>query len=127
MHRFIDWVNSDDGSEAVIKAGIAHLWFVSIHPFDDGNVRIIRSITDMLLARSENSSKRFYSMSNEMRIHQKEYHEALEMTQKGEGDISEWLAWFLDCFGMALSSTRGEHYHLPWPRHVSGRVSEISS
>ena len=105
MHRFIGWVNSDDNIDAVVKAAIAHLWFVSIHPFDDGNGRITRAITDMLLARSEHSAKRFYSMSNEMKIQQKEYYNVLEKTQKGDGDITEWLLWFLDCFDNALSST----------------------
>ena len=105
MHRFIDWVNTDNGIDPVLKAGIAHLWFVSIHPFDDGNGRITRAITDMLLARSEHSAKRFYSMSNEMKILQKEYYDVLEKTQKGDGDITAWLLWFLDCFDRALSST----------------------
>ena len=82
MHRFIDWVNTDTGTDPVLKAGIAHLWFVSIHPFDDGNGRITRAITDMLLARSDHSSKRFYSMSNEMMILQKEYYEAVEAPEK---------------------------------------------
>ena len=76
-----------------------------MHPFDDGNGRITRAITDMLLARSEHSAKRFYSMSNEMKILQKEYYDVLEKTQKGDGDITAWLLWFLDCFDRALSST----------------------
>ena len=105
MHRFIDWVNAHDNTDPVLRAGIAHLWFVSIHPFDDGNGRITRAITDMLLARSEHSGKRFYSMSNEMKILQKEYYDVLEKTQKGDGDITAWLLWFLDCFDRALSST----------------------
>lgn len=74
MHMFISWVNTENEMDPVIKAGIAHLWFVSIHPFDDGNGRLTRAITDMLLARSEHSSKRFYSMSNEMKIMQKDYY-----------------------------------------------------
>ena len=105
MHRFIDWVNAHDHTDPVLRAAIAHLWFVSIHPFDNGNGRITRAITDMLLARSEHSSKRFYSMSNEMKILQKEYYEVLEKTQKGDGDITAWLLWFLECFDRALSST----------------------
>ncbi len=105
MHRFLNWVNTDDRTDPVVKAGIAHLWFVAIHPMDDGNGRITRAITDMLLARSEHSSKRFYSMSNEMKILQEEYYDVLEKTQKGDGDITAWLLWFLDCFDRALSST----------------------
>ena len=105
MRRFIGWVNGDDGTDSVVRAGIAHLWFVSIHPFDDGNGRIARAITDMLLARSEGTSKRFYSMSNEIKLLQKDYYDVLERTQKGDGDITEWLLWFLGCFDKALSST----------------------
>ena len=106
MCRFMEWINKDDDTDAVIKAAIAHLWFVSIHPFDDGNGRITRAITDMLLARSEHSSKRFYSMSNEIKVLQNEYYDVLEKTQKGDGDITAWLLWFLDCFDRALSSTQ---------------------
>lgn len=105
MKRFIQWVNQDTTTDGVIKAAIAHLWFVSIHPFDDGNGRITRAITDMLLAQSENTSKRFYSMSAEIKQMQKEYYEILERTQKGDGDITAWLLWFLDCLEKALDST----------------------
>ena len=105
MDRFIAWVNNDDGTDAVLKAAIAHLWFVSIHPFDDGNGRITRALTDMLLARSEKCSKRFYSISAAIRDMQKEYYEVLERTQRGDGEITEWLLWFLSCFEKALDST----------------------
>ena len=105
MERFIDWINNYNNIDAVLKAAIAHLWFVSIHPFDDGNGRITRALTDMLLARSENSSKRFYSVSTEIKVLQKEYYEVLERTQCGNGDITEWLLWFLHCFEQALDST----------------------
>lgn len=105
MERFIDWFNKCNDIDAVLKAAIAHLWFVSIHPFDDGNGRIARALTDMLLARSENSSKRFYSVSAEIKVLQKEYYEILERTQHGNGDITEWIIWFLHCFEQALVST----------------------
>ena len=105
MERFIAWVNENEDIDAVLKAAIAHLWFVSIHPFDDGNGRITRAITDMLLARSERCSKRFYSISAEIKTSQKEYYEVLERTQRGNGDITEWLLWFLGCFEQALEST----------------------
>ena len=105
MERFIAWVNNDEETDAVLKAAIAHLWFVSIHPFDDGNGRITRALTDMLLARSENCSKRFYSISAAIRVLQKEYYEVLERTQRGDGDITEWILWFLSCFEKALDST----------------------
>jgi Fic family protein len=105
MNIFIKWFNENTEIDGVIKAAIAHLWFVSIHPFDDGNGRIARAITDMLLARSENCSRRFYSMSTEIKLMQKEYYEVLERTQKGNGDITEWIVWFLNCFDKALTST----------------------
>lgn len=105
MERFIAWVNDSEDDDAVLKAAIAHLWFVSIHPFDDGNGRITRALTDMLLARSENCNKRFYSISAEIKALQKEYYEVLERTQHGDGDITEWLLWFLGCFEKALDST----------------------
>lgn len=105
MERFISWVNNDEDTDAVLKAAIAHLWFVSIHPFDDGNGRIARALTDMLLARSENCGKRFYSVSAEMKLLQKEYYDVLERTQHGDGEITEWLVWFLHCFEQALNST----------------------
>ena len=105
MERFIDWVNSSDDIDAVLKAAIAHFWFVSIHPFDDGNGRIARALTDMLLARSENSGKRFYSVSAAIKILQKEYYEVLERTQHGDGDITDWLLWFFRCFEQALSAS----------------------
>ena len=129
MHRFIDWVNNDDGLDLVIKSGIAHLWFVSIHPFDDGNGRITRAITDMLLARSEHSAKRFYSMSNEIKLCQKEYYDVLELTQRGDGDITEWLLWFLDCLDRALSSTEDTLSSVLekarfWERHAGLVVNE---
>ena len=105
MERFISWINNVGNTDAVLKAAIAHLWFVSIHPFDDGNGRIARALTDMLLARSENCAKRFYSISAEMKLLQKEYYDILERTQHGDGDITEWLLWFLHCFELALNST----------------------
>lgn len=105
MAVFIKWFNESTEMDGVLKAAIAHLWFVSIHPFDDGNGRITRAITDMLLARSENCGRRFYSMSTEIKLMQKEYYEVLERTQNGDGDITEWILWFLRCFEKALSST----------------------
>jgi len=105
MERFISWVNGNVEIDAVLKAAIAHLWFVSIHPFDDGNGRITRALTDMLLARSEQCRKRFYSISAEIKMMQKEYYDVLEKTQHGNGDITQWLLWFLKCFEQALDAT----------------------
>ncbi|MDD6141198.1 MAG: Fic family protein [Bacteroidales bacterium] len=105
MERFIEWINTADDIDAVLKAAIAHLWFVSIHPFDDGNGRIARALTDMLLARSEDCGKRFYSVSAEIKVLQKEYYDVLERTQRGSGDITDWLLWFLHCFEQALGES----------------------
>jgi Fic family protein len=104
MKRFLDWFNKQDSSELVLKAGIAHLWFVTIHPFDDGNGRIARAIADMVLARSEQSAQRFYSMSAQIRQERKTYYDMLEATQKGTLDITDWLGWFLDCLGRAIEN-----------------------
>jgi Fic family protein len=105
MREFLDWFNKEDSTDLVLKAGVAHLWFVTIHPFDDGNGRIARAIADMVLARSEHSPQRFYSMSAQIRKERKAYYDILERTQKGDLDITDWLAWFLDCLGGALDQT----------------------
>ena len=106
MARFIAWLNENNASlDPVMKAGIAHLWFVSIHPFDDGNGRITRAITEMLLCRADGSGKRFYSMSYQISLEKNKYYDVLEKTQKGNGDITEWLLWFLDCLDKAVEST----------------------
>ena len=104
MIRFIDWFNSGK-IDLVIKAAIAHIWFVTIHPFEDGNGRITRALTDMLLARSDKSNQRFYSMSGQIRLERKQYYEILEKTQKGNLDITDWIVWFLNCLINALKST----------------------
>jgi Fic family protein len=105
MNRFLTWFNEENKIDLVIKAAIAHLWFVTIHPFQDGNGRITRALTDMLLAQSDKSTQRFYSMSAQIRIERKEYYEILEKTQKGDLDITEWIKWFLSCLIKALKST----------------------
>lgn len=102
MGRFLHWVNTPAQTDPVLKAAIAHLWFVTIHPFDDGNGRIARAITDMLLARAEDSPRRFYSMSSVIKRRQKTYYDVLERTQRGDGDITEWLTWFLHALDEAL-------------------------
>ena len=102
MKEFLAWFEKDNSIDLVLKAGVAHLWFVTIHPFDDGNGRIARAIADMVLARSEQSSQRFYSMSAQIRHERRTYYEILEATQKGDVDITHWLEWFLDCLGRAF-------------------------
>lgn len=103
MAAFLNWFNKDTETDPVLKAGVAHLWYVTIHPFDDGNGRIARAIADLCLARSEKSSKRFYSMSAQIRVKRKAYYDILEATQKGGTDITPWLAWFLECLGDAIN------------------------
>jgi Fic family protein len=107
MDTFLKWLNVKDGKiDSVIKAAIAHLWFVTVHPFDDGNGRIARAISDMLLARSDESKQRFYSMSAQILKERKKYYEALEKTQHSiTGDITVWLDWFLNCLKNALLSS----------------------
>jgi Fic family protein len=102
MDAFLAWFNGDKTMDYVLVAAIAHLWFVTIHPFDDGNGRIARAIADLALARSEGTPQRFYSMSAQIRVERKEYYDVLEATQKGDLDITSWLAWFLACLGRAI-------------------------
>lgn len=102
MQAFLAWLEADAGQDPVLKAGIAHLWFVTIHPFDDGNGRIARAIADLALARSERSAQRFYSMSGQIRTERDAYYDLLEATQKGDLDITRWLTWFLDCLDRAI-------------------------
>lgn len=102
MNVFLRWFNEVNEEDWVIKASLAHLWFVTIHPFEDGNGRIARAIADMALARSENTSQRFYSMSAQIRRERKTYYERLEHTQRGTMDVTEWMAWFLGCLLRAI-------------------------
>jgi Fic family protein len=105
MEKFLQWFNEPDKTDPVMKAAIAHFWFIIIHPFDDGNGRIARAISDLLLARSESSSERFYSMSSQMLAERKQYYEILQKVQHSSGDITAWLFWFLNCLRNALLET----------------------
>ncbi|MBE9585700.1 Fic family protein [Mucilaginibacter sp. JRF] len=105
MDMFLQWLNTETNTDAVLKAAIAHLWFVTIHPFDDGNGRITRAITDMLLARADGTSQRFYSMSAQIMREKAAYYQILEATQKGSLDITPWIKWFLDCLYFAMEHT----------------------
>ena len=105
MTVFLEWIEEEQNLEPVLKAGIAHVWFVTIHPFDDGNGRITRAITDMLLARADKSAQRFYSMSTQIQTERSNYYDVLERTQKGNLDITEWLTWFLDCLMHSMDQT----------------------
>lgn len=105
MDKFLDWFNNDNSLDPVLKAAIAHFWFIIIHPFDDGNGRIGRAIADMLLARAEGSGERFYSMSSQILAERKRYYEVLQKVQHSSGDITEWLGWFLHCLKNAMLAT----------------------
>ncbi len=107
MQTFLDWFNAPSATDMVLKAGQAHLWFVNIHPFDDGNGRIARAIGDMALARSEDSPKRYYSMSSQIRKERNDYYDILERTGKGTTDVTGWMLWFVDCLGRAIESAEG--------------------
>jgi Fic family protein len=102
MEVFLDWFNRPADFDEVLKAGLSHLWFVTVHPFDDGNGRIARAIADMALARSEKTPQRFYSMSTQIQQERAAYYDILERTQKGTMDITPWMDWFLGCLGRAI-------------------------
>jgi Fic family protein len=106
MAAFLAWLNAPDaGLDPVLRAGVAHLWFVTIHPFEDGNGRLARALTDLLLARADATAQRFYSLSAQLRLERPAYYAHLEAAQKGPLDITAWLAWFLGCLGRALAAT----------------------
>jgi len=105
MEKFLTWLNAEDTLDFVLKAAIAHFWFIIIHPFDDGNGRIARAISDLLLTRAEKTSERFYSMSSQILVERTKYYEVLQKVQHSDGDITEWLDWFLHCLKNALKET----------------------
>ncbi len=105
IDQFLSWVNEESDLDPVLKAGIAHLWFITIHPFEDGNGRIARALTDMLLARSDGMPQRFFSMSTQIRKQRKGYYKILEEVQKGDLDITKWLIWFLNCLYKAVENS----------------------
>lgn len=105
MDKFLEWINSEEKTDPVLKAAISHFWFIIIHPFYDGNGRIARAISDLFLSRAENSAERFYSMSSQIMIERKRYYEVLQKVQHSTGDITEWLVWFLQCLKNALMET----------------------
>jgi len=106
MKDYRDWFNKNSDMDAVLKAALAHMWFVTIHPFDDGNGRIARAIADMALARSEQSPQRFYSMSAQIRDERNAYYDLLEKTQKGSLDVTAWMEWFLSCLSRAIDGAQ---------------------
>lgn len=106
MKTFLKWFAGPGKIDPLMVSGLAHLWFVTIHPFEDGNGRIARAIADMALARSENSSQRFYSMSAQIRHDRNDYYKMLERTQKGDLDVTPWMEWFMNCLGRAIEGTQ---------------------
>ncbi len=104
--RFLDWVNGASNEPPLLTAGLGHLWFVSLHPFDDGNGRIARAVGDLLLARADGSPQRFYSLSAQIQRERKAYYDILERTQRGSMDVTEWLAWFLDVLHRAVDQAQ---------------------
>lgn len=128
MEKFLAWFNAPPQIDPVLKAGLAHLWFVTIHPFEDGNGRIARAIADMLLARADGTKERFYSMSSQIAAERKDYYRQLEAAQRGDLNITPWLAWFIDCLGRALVNTDQElaavlHKARLWDRINRGGVN----
>lgn len=128
MQSFLEWFEGDDNTDLIIKAALVHLWFVTIHPFEDGNGRIARAIADMSLARSENSQQRFYSMSAQIRLEQNDYYNILERTQKGNLDVTPWLLWFLGCLDRALDGAENILAHVLakaafWRKHAQANIN----
>jgi Fic family protein len=129
MEAFLEWFNTPPAMDPVIKAGVAHLRFVTIHPFEDGNGRIARAIADMALARSDGCPERFYSMSAQIEAERQTYYDVLEQSQRGGVDITPWLRWFLECLGRALTRAEGtlalvlRKAHV-WQRIGTGPVNE---
>lgn len=129
MEQFLNWLDSEKSLDLVLKSIIAHFWFVTIHPFDDGNGRIARAILDMWLAKSDNSKIRFYSLSNQIFKEHKHYNKIIEETQKGTSDITHYLEWFLGCFERALLASEQnleiilDKAHF-WDRHKSTNINE---
>ena len=106
MKIFLKWFNTSADDDLILKAGLAHFWFLTIHPFEDGNGRIARAIADMVLTRADNISERFYSMSAQIETERKHYYKILENSQKGDLDITIWLQWFLECLGRAIDGSQ---------------------
>lgn len=129
MDKFLNWFNNDNQLDLVLKAAIAHFWFIIIHPFDDGNGRISRALSDMLLAKAESSGERFYSMSSQILEERKRYYQVLQKVQHNSGDITEWLDWFLHCLKNAMLSTEKTTQRILqkaefWKLHENTKISE---
>ena len=124
MQVFLQWFGNTDGTDPVIKAGIAHLWFVTIHPFADGNGRIARTIGDMVLARADGMQERFYSLSSQIEAERKHYYDQLEQQQRSTPDITGWLSWFLDCLGRAIGNAETTLAHVLFKAQLWERINQ---
>jgi len=129
MKIFLNWFNSAQAIDPILKSALAHFWFVTIHPFDDGNGRIARAIADMELTRADNDSQRFYSMSSQIRLERKMYYDVLEKTQKGTTDITGWMLWYLHCLDGALNVTDEKLQNVLnktrfWDKHTRTPINE---
>jgi len=129
MRIFLDWFNLEQNTDLVLKAAIAHLWFVTIHPFEDGNGRISRALSDMLLARSDEQSYRFYSMSTQIRKERNSYYDIMEKTQKSGLDITNWIEWFLNCLLRAIENSgklleKIIYKHSFWIKHSRVNIND---
>lgn len=129
MECFLAWLNNRSFAPSLLKSAIAHLWFVCVHPFDDGNGRIARAISDMILSQADRNKLRFFSMSMQICREKKEYYRILERTQRGDGDITEWLAWYLGCFERAVEESNSLLSDILnkstfWKNHSEAIISE---
>ena len=134
MRRFLEWFAKATNLDAVLKAAVAHLWFVTIHPFEDGNGRLARAITDLQLARADDTARRFYSLSAQLRHERPAYYAQLEAAQKGGLDVTAWLEWFLGCLGRSLTATettlalvlhKARFWELHGPRQFNARQQKL--
>ncbi len=126
MKLFLEWFNQETSLDLVLKAAIAHFWFITIHPFDDGNGRIARAIGDLMLARSEKSSRRFYSLSAQIQKERKGYYAILEQTQKGKLDITQWIEWFFNCLKRAVEEALSMLEKMRYKSQFWEAIGEIS-
>ena len=124
MMSFLEWFNAENGLDPVLKAGMAHLRFVTIHPFEDGNGRIARAIYDMALARADGTPDRYYSLSTQIERERKDYYSQLEKQQRSDVDITGWLNWYLDCLGRAIGDAEIALGHILYKTRIWEKVNE---
>ena len=124
MTKFLDWFEAEDEMDPVLKAGVAHLWFLTIHPFEDGNGRIGRAIADMALARADSTADCYFSLSMQIESERKDYYDQLEKQQRGTSDITNWLEWFVDCLGRAIASAEKSLSKVLYKAKLWERINE---